>query len=303
MPEYTPPSNSPVTDGSNPADAKLVKLYDKVYSSPSVFANFAQITLAQEPKPSPAIGAPEAITVTLSITQQEAIAASGANANSASEVAAGLAGKGEVPHEGPLEKTSPSASDGAYSAAGGFPAKLDPGADPNQIFAVLGKNMDAALSEAAKGAWKENGRNDRILACYKAVGSNLGSDSTPWCAAFAGSVLKASGVQALKTLSSLAYRGFGTPVPVNDKTKWRLNDIVIFTRKGGGHIGFFRGYNPANGSISILGGNQGDNLKLSNFSGVGDMPVAYVGRGWNVPAEYDKPVTYSGAAGPSIKVV
>jgi uncharacterized protein (TIGR02594 family) len=303
MPEYTPPSNTPPTDGSNTANDKLVKLYDKVYSSPSVFANFSQITLAQEPKPSPAIGAPEAIQVTLSIMQQDAIASSAANANSAAEAEVGLAGKGEVPHEGPLEKTSPSESDGAYSAAGGFPAKLDPNADPSKIFAVLGKNMDAALSEAKRGAWKENGRNDRILACYKAVGSNLSADSTPWCAAFAGSVMKASGVQALKTLSSLAYRGFGTVVPVNDKTKWRLNDIIIFSRKGGGHIGFFRGYNPSTGSILIAGGNQSDNLTETSFRGSGEMPVVSVSRAWTVPPEYDKPVTYSGTAGGSVKVV
>lgn len=303
MAEYTPPQQTPLTDGSQTADQKLVRLYDKVYSSPNVFADFAQITLAQEPKPSPACAAAEPIQVTLSITQLEGLDESAARANSPEEAEVGLSGRGEVPHEGPLEKTSASSSDGAYSTASGFPAKLDPNADPSQVFAVLGKNMDAALSEAKKGAWKENGKNERILACYKAVGSSLNADSTPWCAAFAGSIMKASGVQALKTLSSLAYKGFGTVVPVNDKSKWRLNDIVIFSRNGGGHIGFFRGYNPSTGSMLIAGGNQSDNLTETSFKGSGSMPVVSVSRAWSVPTEYDKPVTYSGTAGGNVKVV
>lgn len=275
---------------------------EPVYDAIDVYANGQLIALYNAATLS-GVGAAEPIQVTLSITQIEAEAASAANANSAAEAEVGLTGRGEVPHEGPLEKTTPSASDGAYSSAGGFPAKLDPNADPSKVFAVLGKNMDACLSDAKKGAWKETGSNSRILACYQAVGSNLSSDSTPWCAAFAGSIMKASGVQALKTLSSLAYRGFGTVVPVNDKTKWRLNDIIIFSRKGGGHIGFFRGYNPSNGSILIAGGNQRDNLTETSFRGSGEMPVVSVSRAWTVPPEYDKPVTYSGTAGANVKVV
>lgn len=282
----------------NKENGRVEPLYDAidVYANGQLIALYNAATLT-------GVGAAEPIQVTLSITQIEAEAASAANATSAEEAEVGLTGRGEVPHEGPLEKTTPSASDGAYSTAGGFPAKLDPGADPSKVFAVLGKNMDAALSDAKKGAWKETGSNSRILACYKAVGSNLSNDKTPWCAAFAGSIMKASGVQALKTLSSLAYKGFGTVVPVNDKSKWRLNDIIIFSRQGGGHIGFFRGYNPSTGSILIAGGNQSDNLTETSFKGSGSMPVVSVSRAWTVPPEYDKPVTYSGTAGANVKVV
>ena len=275
-----------------------------VWHSPNVYANFKEIALWLEAAPSPAVGAPEAVQVSLSLTQTEAVATSAAQADSASEAEVGLAGKGEVPHEGPLEKTTKSDSKGAYvSDPQGFPAKLDPNADPSQIFSVLAKNIDASLSEAASGRWKENGSNPNILGCYRSQGQNLSNDQTPWCAAYAGSVMKASGVQSLKTLSSLAYKGFGTVVPLGDKTKWRLNDIIIFSRKGGGHIGFFRGYNPNTGSILIAGGNQSDNLKETSFKGTGDMPVVSVSRAWTVPAAYDKPVTYSGTAGGSVKVV
>lgn len=282
----------------NPKNGRVEPVYDAidVYANGQLIALYNAATLS-------GVAAAEPIQVTLSITQINAEASSAANANSTAEAEVGLSGRGEVPHEGPLEKTSPSASEGAYSSVDGFPVKLDPNADPSKIFTVLGKNMDSALSDARKGAWKETGANSRILACYQAVGFNNSNDRTPWCAAFAGSIMKSSGIQALKTLSSLAYKGFGTVVPIADKSKWRLNDIIIFSRKGGGHIGFFRGYNPSTGSILIAGGNQSDNLTETSFKGSGEMPVVSVSRAWSVPPEYDKPVTYSGTAGANVKVV
>lgn len=256
-----------------------------VFYSPNVYANNVPIALWLAPIPSPVVALPEAEIRALTPTETAGVFTSAAVATSAEEAESGLQGVGEVPQEGPVETVA---------------------AIPNtgNLYLDLSRNIDLALSEARSGSWKENGANTRILACYKSVGFSLSNDSTPWCAAFAGSILKKVGVSSLKSLSSLAYRGFGTSIPVNDKTKWRLNDIVIFTRNGGGHIGFFRGYNPANGSILVAGGNQSDNLTETSFRGSGAMPVAYVGRAWSVPTEYDKPVTYSGSAGSSnIKVV
>jgi uncharacterized protein (TIGR02594 family) len=273
-----------------------------VWRANDVYANKKLIALWEEASPSPAIGSPEAVQVSLSITQSTAVANSAALATSTDEAEVGLNGVGEVPQEGPLQKVTPEANPGAYSTAGGFPAKLDPNADPNAVFAVLSKNIDTALSDARAGRWKETGSNQYIISCYKAVGFNINSDSTPWCAGFAGSVLKVSGVQSLKTLSSLAYNGFGTRIPLGDRSKWRLNDIVVFSRAGGGHIGFFRGYNPSNGTVLIAGGNQSDNLTEVGFK-AGGMPIISVSRAWNVPAEYDRAVTYSGSAGSSVKVV
>ena len=169
-------------------------------------------------------------------------------------------------------------------------------------YITLSRNLDTALSQAKSGGWKETGSNANIIASYKAVGQNLSTDTTPWCAAFAGAVLKSSGIESLRTLSSLAYKGFGTSVPVSDPTQWRLNDIIVFSRAGGGHIGFFRGFNKANNSVLVLGGNQSDNLTEVGFKITDKFPVVYVGRKWDLPSSYDKPVTYSGT-GPSIKVV
>lgn len=259
-----------------------------VWYSPDVFINNVQAALWLEPLPSPNSASGEPSRVSLSPAQEAAVVASASAATSKEEQDAGLAGKGEVPHEGPLSLTSP-----------------DPrGPISSDLFTALGQTLDSCLTESNSGLWKETGSNTRIQACYKSVGFNISNDkTTPWCAAFAGSILKRIGAPALKTLSSLAYSGYGTSVGL-DPRNWRLNDIIIFTRNGGGHIGFFRGYNPANGSISVLGGNQGDNLKLSNFKNPSSsMPVSQVRRAWSIPAQYDRVVTYSGSGSGSVKVV
>lgn len=234
------------------------------------------------------ISSPEPVLKPLSPTQEAGLAASTAAAASdpaAAEV--GLSNKGEVPQEGTPAEVTPE------------PSKVE----GDSIFARLAHVIDSCLAQASKGEWKETGSNPNIIACYKAAGSSNTDDrKVPWCAAYATNALKLAGASAKATLSSLAYKGYGTSIDINDKSKWRLNDVIIFSRKGGGHIGFFRGYNASNGSVLVVGGNQGDNLTEKAFKNNSEMPVIYIGRGWEVPAEYDKPVTYTGSGG-SVKVV
>lgn len=250
-------------------------------ASSSGSAPFASYTATVKTTASPA-----KVLKPLSATQEAGLAASTAVA--AKDPIAkeeGLSNKGEVPQEGTPQEVDPE------------PSKVE----GDSIFARLAHVIDSALAQAKNGEWKENGANPNILACYKAAGSNLSKDSTPWCAAFATNCLKLAGASAKQTLSSLAYKGYGTSIDLNDKTKWRLNDVVIFSRDGGGHIGFFRGWNESNGSALIAGGNQSDNLNEHGFR-TSKMPIIYVGRSWDIPPEYDKPVSYSGTGG-SVKVV
>jgi uncharacterized protein (TIGR02594 family) len=257
-----------------------------VYHSPTVFANNVPVALHLEPIPSAALAFPAPILVSLTQAQIEGIATSSAAATSPEEAEVGLTNRGEVPQEGD---------------AGALTPDVPP---TGSLWIDIARNLDLCLSEARQGLWRETGSNPRIIACYKAAGNNINNDRVPWCAGFATSILKKAGGPARATLSSLAYRGIGTSIPIGDKSRWRLNDIVVFSRNGGGHIGFFRAYNPANGSMLIAGGNQDDNLNETSFRGSGSMPVVYVGRVASVPPEYDRPVTFTGAAGSSnVKVV
>jgi len=272
-----------------------------VYRSPNVFVNNVPVALWLAAQPGAAAGLPEINRVSLTLVQQEEIVATASKATSEAEKEVGLAGVGEVPHEGPLTLTTSNAQVAGGTGEEPTTSTFTVSTSSGGLFIELARTIDACLGEARQGLWKETGNNPKINNCYRAVGFNVTGDSTPWCAAFTGNILKAVGLPALKTLSSLAYSKYGKQVPLNDKSLWRLNDIVVFSRAGGGHVGFFRGYNPSTGSVLIAGGNQSDNLTEVGFKSSG-MPVVAVCRGWEIPNEYDRPVTYSGGGG-SVKVV
>lgn len=289
-----------VPGGTSQGNSGLAEVQD-VYRSPNVFVNNVPVALWLEAQPGAAAGLPEINRVSLSLVQQEEIVASASRATSEAEKEVGLSGVGEVPHQGPLTLTSSNsqvaAGGGEESTTSTFTISTSSGG----LFVDVARNIDACLSEAKQGLWKETGSNPKIVNCYKAVGFNVSGDNTPWCAAFTGNILKAAGAPAFKTLSSLAYAKYGKQISLSDKSLWRLNDIVVFSRAGGGHVGFFRGYNPSTGSVLIAGGNQSDNLTEVGFKSSG-MPIVAVCRGWEIPNEYDRPVTYSGGGG-SVKVV
>ena len=232
----------------------------------------------------------ESVQRTLTIPEVRGLAVStqSAKADRTTSVV-GLSNKGDVPVASSVGLPPPAATTPLTDCA------ID-NLSQTEKFLKLGRTLDQLLYESADGRWKENGGNPKIINCYKSVGFNISSDSTPWCAAFAGWILKMCCLPSLKTLSSLAYKGYGTPVPLGDPSKWRLNDIVVFTRTGGGHIGFFRGYNPKTGAVKILGGNQSDNLTEINFVAPWPSQITYVGRSWQLPPAYDVAVTTSGSS-------
>ena len=117
-------------------------------------------------------------------------------------------------------------------------------------------------------AWQETGSNPNIKALWDEIGydGSRFADQTAWCAVFASAVLKRSGNKYIKTASSQAYNNYGIEVPNISQAK--VGDLVIFYRKGKnsgfGHIGFYAGkYTDTH--ITVLGGNQGDNLNIRSF--------------------------------------
>lgn len=84
-------------------------------------------------------------------------------------------------------------------------------------------------------------------------------DETPWCAAFVGAMLERVGIQSTRFESARSYLTWGTelrePVP---------GCIVVFTRDGGGHVGFVVGQNE-NRDLLVLGGNQSDAVNIRAF--------------------------------------
>lgn len=85
--------------------------------------------------------------------------------------------------------------------------------------------------------------------------------STPWCGAFVATVSKRAGKRVPKGhLRAANWKQVGKAVSLKNARK---GDLVIIRTKRGHHVGFYAG--RKNGRVQVLGGNQSNMVKVSNF--------------------------------------
>lgn len=89
--------------------------------------------------------------------------------------------------------------------------------------------------------------------------AGIKNDEVPWCAGFVGAMLESSGIRSARSDSSRAYLKWGERIDAPE-----YGCVVVFTRKGGGHVGFCVGIDQR-GRLLILGGNQGDSVSIAPF--------------------------------------
>ena len=107
---------------------------------------------------------------------------------------------------------------------------------------------------------KGSEHNPKILEMWKAIKrGGIKDDETPWCAAFVGACLEWSGVPSSRFEAAKSYLSWGVPL-----THPEVGCIVVFTRDGGGHVGFVVGKDEK-GRLMVLGGNQGDAVNIKAF--------------------------------------
>jgi len=110
--------------------------------------------------------------------------------------------------------------------------------------------------------------NPEILQMWRDIKrGGIKDDETPWCAAFVGAVLERCGIRSSRFESAASYSTWG--VPLNQPVP---GCVVVFIRKGGGHVGFVVGRDVAN-NLLVLGGNQSDQVNVRAFPR--DRVVAY----------------------------
>lgn len=105
--------------------------------------------------------------------------------------------------------------------------------------------------------------NPKILGWAKSLGGWIASfykdDSIPWCGLFVANCIASAGYKpADKALSALAWNDWGIP------TTPRLGAVMVFKRKGGGHVGFYVSEDET--SYHILGGNQSDAVTVTKIA-------------------------------------
>lgn len=72
-------------------------------------------------------------------------------------------------------------------------------------------------------------------------------------------MLETVGITSSRFESAKSYLDWGIALPAPI-----VGCVVVFEREGGGHVGFVEGQD-VNGNLIVLGGNQGDMVKLSAF--------------------------------------
>ena len=86
------------------------------------------------------------------------------------------------------------------------------------------------------------------------------SDSIPWCGLFMAVVAQRANWQPVSSaLSALAWAEFGNKSPQPS-----LGDVLVFKRKGGGHVGLYVGETVD--SFYVLGGNQSDKVNITRIA-------------------------------------
>ncbi len=97
----------------------------------------------------------------------------------------------------------------------------------------------------------------------RVLGIAYGSDAVPWCGLFTAWCAHQAGIAPPRiAIRAKAWATWGQALPLTGTPP--LGAIAVFERKGGGHVGFVDSVN-ADGSLNILGGNQGDAVNVRRF--------------------------------------
>jgi uncharacterized protein (TIGR02594 family) len=115
--------------------------------------------------------------------------------------------------------------------------------------------------------------NPQIMAMLKLDNEWPENDEVPWCSAFMNYVAWLLRLPRSKDLRARSWLNVGRGIHLDDAVPG--NDIIILKRGSGtqpgpevinapGHVGLYAG--RSDGFIEVLGGNQGDTVKVSRYA-------------------------------------
>jgi uncharacterized protein (TIGR02594 family) len=94
----------------------------------------------------------------------------------------------------------------------------------------------------------------------KRLGITVTSDETPWCGTFCAHVMQHVGIEP----PPIAVRASSWGMWGRKLIHPRPGCIVVFVRKGGGHVGFYEGEDATH--IHVLGGNQSNAVNVMRLA-------------------------------------
>ena len=107
------------------------------------------------------------------------------------------------------------------------------------------------------------GATSRIVTFGSYTSLKATSDEVPWCSAFANAVMAMAGFKGTGSAAARSWLDWGkillTPI---------VGCVVVFRRGDSatqGHVAFCDHADISNGIIRVIGGNQGDSVKVACF--------------------------------------
>jgi uncharacterized protein (TIGR02594 family) len=130
--------------------------------------------------------------------------------------------------------------------------------------------MDIAIAELGVHENASPGQhNRRIVEYHSATSLRATTDETPWCSSFVNWVMVQGGYRGTNNALARSWLDWGTSL-----TTPRTGAVTVIKKKGassdsatgsstGFHVGFY--VSSTSATVRLLGGNQGDQVKYSNF--------------------------------------
>jgi len=117
-----------------------------------------------------------------------------------------------------------------------------------------------ATAKAEMGVKEKPGsaQEKRILQYHKTTTLKALTDETPWCASFVNWVVIECNLKGTNSASARSWIKWGVELK-----KPIRGCVVVFTRTGGGHVGFYHSEDANN--IYVLGGNQSNSTNISAY--------------------------------------
>jgi uncharacterized protein (TIGR02594 family) len=120
--------------------------------------------------------------------------------------------------------------------------------------------LPIALAEQGVKEYPGDGDNPRIVEYLQSTileAPMRNNDETAWCSAFVNWCVERAGYEGTDSAWAKSWLNWGKAIQ-----KPRRGCVVILTREGGGHVGFYMGGTKT--TITVLGGNQSDEVNQSN---------------------------------------
>ena len=158
---------------------------------------------------------------------------------------------------------------------GGQAAPGAPGAGPQAPGRGGGSWMNIARGEMGQREIAGGRDNPRIVEYHRSTSLRAGDDETPWCSSFVNWTLEKAGYTGTDSAAAISWRYWGESVA--GLGQGRQGDVVVLRNKATGrnHVGFLD--HAGGGKVTLLGGNQSDQVKLSSFD-LGSYEVIAVRR-------------------------